>query len=341
MVDGLARTLVKMGHDVELFALEGSTCPVPTHYIQRGNQPWPFSPVCHETGFIINAFEQLGAYDVVHDNSIVGAMYARAYPDQTFVTTNHGPFVGDLQTLYNHVAPWCTIVAVSNNQARGAEVPVDVIHHGVDTEMYSFGEGNGDERGEYLLFLGKIQDTKGPHLAAQAARAAGMRLLIAAKRDEGFEMDFFAKHVEPLLNDDVQFVGEVGGQEKIDLLGNAKALINPVIWPEPFGLVMAESLSCGTPVITLSNGAAPEIVENGVTGLVCHSELDLVDACRNIGEISRDVCRKSATSYFSLERMAEDYVKVYEKAIARKAAGKRSSVIDLTESTESEALTTN
>lgn len=314
MVDGLARALVKQGHDVEMFALEGSTTPVPTQQIPRGTQPWPFSPVAHELGFVINAFEKMSHYDVVHDHTLLAPLYARAFPDVAMVTTNHGPFVGDLETLYNHVAPWCSVVAVSHAQASATHLPVDVVHHGVDTEFLTYGEGKGDDKGEYLLFLGRMSEIKGPHLAAQAARAAGKRLLMAAKMKEDAEFEFFEQHVKPLLGDNVEYIGEVGGDEKLNLLRNATALVNPITWPEPFGLVMAEALACGTPVIALEKGPVSEIVNDGVTGIVCNSTLDLADACRNVKDIDRKACRESATSYFSLDRMARDYVKVYEKA---------------------------
>lgn len=329
VVDGLARALVKAGHQVELFALVGSTIDVPLVEIPHDNRSWPVDRVFDEATYVTQVFERLGDYDVIHDNTTIGGLYARAFPDKTFVTTNHGGFLGDRGSFYKHILPWCTVVAVSESQAESVDLPVEFVHHGVDTERFSFGEGQGDERGEYFAFVGRMHDTDGPHLAAQAARAAGKRLKIATHGIEEPDHEFFVKHVEPQLDDDVTFLGPVNEAEKIALIQNAHALINPVIWPEPFGLVMAEAISCGTPVITLANGAASEIVENGVTGFVCYSELDLVNACMNIGEISRDACRKSALSYFSIERMAADYVKIYKKAIARETPRSRE-IVDLT-----------
>ncbi len=316
MVDGLARALKRAGEDVHLFALVGSTCDVPTTIIPYGSQPWAFSPVCHELGYVVTAYSQLEGFDVVHDNTTFGPLYAQGVKDVPVVTTNHGPFEGDLNTLYNTAAPWCPVVAISHSQARTAQVPYEMVHHGVDADYFTYGEGGGDDNGEYYLFLGRMSATKGPHLAAQAARDAGKRLVIAAKMQEEAEFDFFKKNVEPLLGDGVEFIGEVGGSDKRRLLQDAVALVNPITWPEPFGLVMTEALACGTPVITTNRGAAPEIVEHGVTGIVCDSDDDIASAFDKVRDLDRKAARRSVEDYFNIDRMAADYVKVYEKAIA-------------------------
>jgi glycosyltransferase involved in cell wall biosynthesis len=320
VVDGLARALVRQGHDVHLFALEGSTCPVPTTYIARGDEPWPYSPVCHENHFVMEVFDRIEGFDVVHDHTILGAAYGRMLQPTPVVTTNHGPFIGSLNTHYDHVAEWATVVAISHAQAATANVECAVVHHGVDVDEYSYGEGLGDERGEYFLFLGRISEIKGPHLAALAARDAGVRLVIAAKMAEEAEFQFFREHVEPLLGDGIEFIGEVGGERKRELLQNARALINPITWPEPFGLVMAESLACGTPVIALDNGPAREIIDEGVTGRVCRSVDQIVTAIQEVDSFDRKACRRAVEQYFNLDRMATDYVDVYARAIAESRA---------------------
>lgn len=317
MIDCLARGLHAAGHDVELVALEGSTCPVPTRFVDPGSQPHAFSVLCHEISYVLGAYQGLADnFDVVHDHTTLGPAYARAFPSLPLIVTNHGPFEGVLNSIYEKEASWVdTFVAISAAQAANAPMPTTVIHHGTDTERFAFGEGKGDDKGEYVLFLGRMQWIKGPQIAARAAREAGMRLVIAAKMQEPPEFEFFEKEVEPLLGDDVEFVGEVGGQVKTDLLRNARALLNPIQWPEPFGLAMIEAFSCGTPVIALNFGSVPEIVDHGTTGFICDSELELPSALSKLDEIDRQACRSRATEYFNYDRMAADYVKVYQQAI--------------------------
>jgi len=216
--------------------------------------------------------------------------------------------------IYEKESPWINqFVAISHAQAASAPMPVEVIHHGIDADMFTFGEGKGDELGEYLLFLGRMQWIKGPQIAARIARENGKRLVIAAKMEEKPEIEFFEKQVEPMLGDDVEFIGEVGGQQKVDLLRNASALLNPIQWPEPFGLTMVEAMSCGTPVLAFNRGSVPEVVNHGVTGFVCSDENELSAAVGKLDQIDRRDCRKSVETHFNMDRMAADYVRVYER----------------------------
>jgi glycosyltransferase involved in cell wall biosynthesis len=158
---------------------------------------------------------------------------------------------------------------------------------------------------------------KGVREAALAARAAGRPLVIAAKSREASEHAYFAEHIEPILDDDVIFIGEVSGREKLQWLGAATALLNPIQWPEPFGLVMIEAMACGTPVIACPNGAAPEIVDDARTGFLCPDHNSLVDAIGAVQQLDRRACRAAVAQRFSTQRMVADHLALYHEIMTR------------------------
>lgn len=172
-----------------------------------------------------------------------------------------------------------------------------------------------------MLFLGRMSPIKGAHRSIRVARAAGRPILLAAKMWEPAERHYFEAMVEPLLGADATYLGEVNGAEKVDLLGGAEALLNPIRWPEPFGLVMIEALACGTPVLSFAEGAAPEIVEHGRTGFLCLDEDDMAARLRRIDELDRAACRASAEARFTTERMVAEHVDLYRRVIARHNSG--------------------
>jgi glycosyltransferase involved in cell wall biosynthesis len=229
------------------------------------------------------------------------------------VTTAHGPFTPELRTLYAKAAERVSVVAISEAQRRSApEVPTAaVIHHGIDVSTFPFGRGDGG----YVLFLGRMHPDKGAHRAIEIARAAGRQILLAAKMWEPVERRYFCDRVEPLLGRDAVYVGEVGGRDKLDLLAGAAALLNPIRWPEPFGLVMIEALACGTPVLSFAEGAAPEIIEHGRTGFLCTDEEDMTTRIGHTIDLDRAACRASVAARFSTERMVKDHLVLYRKLV--------------------------
>jgi glycosyltransferase involved in cell wall biosynthesis len=158
-----------------------------------------------------------------------------------------------------------------------------------------------------------VSADKGIDAAIRVARRAGVPLRIAAKMHEPAEQEFFESTIEPQLGSDVEFVGELGFDDKLALLREATCLLNPIAWGEPFGMVMVEALACGTPVVATAKGSVPEIVEDGVTGFVCGGEIELVAALHNVDSIDRARCRKAAETRFSAERMVADHVALYEQ----------------------------
>jgi glycosyltransferase involved in cell wall biosynthesis len=314
VVDRLARGLQDAGHDVLLVGHPASRCPVPRESVVEDVERVPIGEVVHELTHVVGAYAHAEGADVVHDHTCGGPMYGSGHVDVPIVATNHGPFDQNLTAIYRAVADRVALVAISHAQARSTSLPAHVIHHGVD--LADFPEGAG--RGGYLLFLGRMTPAKGVHLAVDAARRAGRPLVIAAKMREAAEHEYFARFVEPLLGDDARYIGEADEPTKLALLGDAEALLNPIVWPEPFGMVMLEALACGTPVVGFANGAAPEIVDHGQTGwLVRDGDLNgLVKALRRVARLDRDGCRAAVAARFSVERMVDGHVDLYEQILS-------------------------
>jgi glycosyltransferase involved in cell wall biosynthesis len=270
-----------------------------------------------ELRHVIHAHEQVCGFDVVHDHTLAGPVLASVRADlPPVVTTNHGPFNADLSALYRFEAGSVPLIAISHHQAStavGIEVAA-VIHHGIDLARYPLGTGAGG----HAVFLGRMAASKGVDVAARAARAAGVRLLIAAKMREPQERAYFDTQVRPLLGDDVEYVGEVGHDDKLRLLTGATALVNPIRWPEPFGMVMIEALACGTPVLAFAAGAAPEIVDHGRTGYLCTDEADLANKLELAPNLSRAACRQAVAERFSATRMVADHVRLYQRLVRRR-----------------------
>ena len=312
VIDVLARGLQEAGHDVRLFTVEESTCPVPrAWWYERAVQPMGLGAA--EATQVTAAYAELADVDVVHDHTLLGPLVFSGRGGPPVVTTCHSPFTADLRKVYTEIARRASVVAISRSQRASAPMlPITrVVPHGLDLRQYAPGAGAGG----YLLFLARMSPDKGPHRAIRIARAAGRRLVIVSKMREPEEFAFFASEVEPLLGPDVEFVGEVDSAERVRLLQEATALLNPIQWPEPFGLTMIEALACGTPVLALRHGAAPEIVTDGRTGFLRSDADDLVECVDRLDLIDRSDCRAEALRRFSMRRMVDDYLDVYTEAM--------------------------
>jgi glycosyltransferase involved in cell wall biosynthesis len=315
VLDILARGLVTAGHEVTLFTTGDSTSPVKREFvldvapgIDVGGSPIEVHHVAH-------AYRALAAMDVIHDHTAIGPFYAANRIDRCVVTTNHNPFAGQFRTLFGLVAGQVPIIAISEHHARSASpLPIEsVIYHGVVPEEFPLGSGSGG----YALFLGRMSPAKGAHRALSIARAAGVRLVLAGKMHTDAEIAYFEAEIRPHLGPGAEYVGEVGGREKLALLGEASFLLNPIAWDEPFGMVMVEALACGTPVLALCFGAAPEIVTDGLTGFVTTTTEDLVAAICRVGELDRSACRRAVEERFSAARMTEAHVALYRRLYSR------------------------
>jgi glycosyltransferase involved in cell wall biosynthesis len=332
VIDRLARGFAAAGHEVLLVTAGDSTCPVPRFSTWPAAQVDAIGSIVPELRHVLAAYDALAGFDVVHDHTLIGALHALAHPELLVVTTNHGPFDAAANDLYRRIGHRVPVIAISHDQASHAtDVPIAaVIHHGLDVETVPFGAGDGG----YVLFLGRMCEEKGAHVAAQAARRAGIPLRLAGKLREPAEIEYFHDRVEPLLGRDVEYVGELGAAAKLEALRHAVALVNPIRWPEPFGLVMIEALASGTPVVTFRSGAAPEIVDHGVTGYLCDDADSMLQAIADVGSIDRHACREAAATRFSTARMVRDHEQLFERLARERQrdldAGPRGNIITAT-----------
>jgi glycosyltransferase involved in cell wall biosynthesis len=262
-------------------------------------------------------------FDVVHSHlDYLGFPLARAH-DRPVVSTMHGRLdLPELDPLYREFND-IPLVSISDSQRRPVAYAnwIDTVYHGIDVDAFTF----RPERGRYLAFLGRISPEKGVDAAIRIALRAGVPIRIAARMplphkdnpEVRRDWAYYEDEVQPLLQGpDVELIGQVGGQEKNDFLGNALALLFPICWPEPFGLVMPEALACGTPVLALGAGSVPEIVVDGETGYVRQTEDELVEAVQQLGWIDRRRCREDVEERFSTATMTDRYERVYAKLLA-------------------------
>lgn len=316
VIDNLARGLKELGHDVSLFTVGDSTCPVHKEYLYRE----PVAPIglsVAESAHVLAAYEALADVDLIHDHTLLGPLVAgmAGIRRPPVVTTNHGPFTDHTRPIWSQIARNASIICISHSQARASgSVPVAaVIHHGIDLDVHAAGPGGGD----HLMFIGRMSADKGVHHAVRIAKKAGWRLVMSTKMREKEEVEYFNEEVRPLLSADDEIPSEMPLRRRLQLLGTAQALLNPITWREPFGLVMAEALASATPVIAFPNGAAPEIVDPGRTGFLCQHEDEMIEAIGRIGEIDRDQCRGAAQRRFSLQGMARDHERFYRRVLDR------------------------
>jgi glycosyltransferase involved in cell wall biosynthesis len=314
VVSYLTEELVRQGHQVTLFASGDSRTaaelvPVWPRGLWRDPSVW--ETLAHHVRQMELVVQNAPRFDVVHfHGDPLHYPLARRLPCR-HVTTLHGRLLPvDHGPLFRAFAE-APLVSISDDQRRplpGANWQATV-YHGLPRDRLTFRERPGD----YLVFLGRLAPEKRPELAVEIARRAGRELKIAAKVNPG-DRDYFGRQVEPLLHEArsfVEYLGEVGDKDKDDLLGGALALVFPIDWPEPFGLVVIEALACGTPVIAFRRGAVPEILTDGVTGFVVDSLDEAVRAVGRVPALSRRACRQAFEERFTDTRMAQGYLDVY------------------------------
>ncbi len=318
VVSYLTEELVRQGHEVTLFASGDSVTNarlVPGCPRSLRTDKNCVDHLAHQILMLERMFQRATEFDIVHFHVDYTHFPLSRRHSITHVTTLHGRLdISDLVPLYREFRDM-PVISISNDQRE----PLSwanwqaTVYHGVPVNKYRFHE----EPGRYLAFLGRISPEKRVDRAIEIARHVGMPLKIAAKVDR-VDRDYFESVVAPLLRDPlVEFVGEINDAQKEEFLGNAYALLFPIDWPEPFGLVMIEAMACGTPVIAYLDGAVPEVIEEGRTGFIVESLEDAVEAVQRVPELSRRRCREIFEKRFTATRMARDYVQAFERLLEK------------------------
>lgn len=313
----LADGLVARGHDVTLYAAPGSATAARLVAPDAEMPPFigadPDADIAHTLGAYLDV-AAAGDVDVVHDHTALGPAFAALVPDgPPVVHTLHGPWTPSNRRKIGLVDDRVHLVAISHAQ-REANPDVryaGVVHNGIDLDAHPF----QPEKQDFLVFVGRASPEKGPEVAIDVARAAGLPLTMCVKRSEPPEWEYWEQVVAPRLGSDVTVLEQPPHATKVDLVGRARATLCPIDWPEPFGLVLAESLACGTPVITRPLGAAPEIVVDGVTGFCCETVDDMVAAVTEAKALDPADCRARAEARFSGPAMVRGYEQVYASVV--------------------------
>ena len=316
VVSWLTEELVRLGHNVTLFASGDSLTSarlVPACKKALRLDSNCVDPLAHHVLMLDQVFSEKGNFDLIHFHVDYLHFPLSRREQIAHVTTLHGRLdLPDLVPLYRNFRDM-PLISISDAQRKPLPWAnwQGTVHHGLPRESFSLGGGTGG----YLAFLGRTSPEKGLDQAIEIAKRVGMPLKIAAKIDR-VDVEYFGTAIKPLLDHPlIEFIGEIGSPEKNAFLGNAAALLFPVNWREPFGLVMIEAMACGTPVIAYSLGSVPEVVKEGVTGFIVADLEGAVKAAKRIGEIDRRKCRRWFEQHFSAERMAQDYVNIYQRVV--------------------------
>lgn len=307
----IAEGLVKRGHDVTLFATGDSitsgkldaVCSMP--YEEDGNMDVKVWESLH----ISNLMEQAGSFNLIHNHyDFLPLTYSKLI-NTPMITTIHGFSSEKIIPVYKKYNEGSTYISISNADRHSQLDYNRTIYHGIDETKFKF----CGIKEEYLLFYGRIHPNKGTKEAIEIARLAGCPLIIAGLIQD---QDYFLREVTPKIDDkNVIYLGNVSQAEGNTLLGNAKGLLHPILFDEPFGLSVAEAMMCGTPVIAFSRGSMPELIEHGKTGYLVDKVSEAVDAVKTLKDIDPYYCRAHALEKFSTRKMINEYIEVYESLI--------------------------
>jgi len=316
IVHYLTEELVKQGHEVTLFASGDSitTAKLIAH-VDEGLRlkECCVDSLAHHIVQMQEVIDRAHKFDILHFHTDYLHFPFTSHLNIPCVTTLHGRLdIPDLQYIYNKF-PSQRVVSISDNQREPLPQAnwINTVYHGLPADLHQTGKGDGD----YLAFLGRISPEKGVDKAIEIAIASTNRIKIAAKIDKVDE-HYFENCIKPMFNNPlIEFVGEINEKQKTEFLGKAKALLFPIDWAEPFGLVMIESMACGTPVIAFKNGSVPEVIDEGKSGFIVQSVEGAVSAVSKINTLARSVVRDMFEERFTASIMAENYLKTYSSII--------------------------
>ncbi|MBU4368735.1 glycosyltransferase family 4 protein [Patescibacteria group bacterium] len=328
VIASLVEELVRRGHDITLFASGDSKTSaklvsIYPRALLKDGIPW--KDVSYDIFNVAQAFKRAGEFDIIHSHIDLYDQFFIPFIKTPVVSTMHNNMYASRKTagrifVYRHYRRH-NFVSISLKQRENDMVKLNFVanvYNGINPEKYKF---NSNPENKFI-WIARIDKVKGVYNAILAAEKLGARLDIAGRIDEAV-LDFFKSRIKPRLNKKIRYIGEINQKQKPEFFGNAKALLYPIEWEEPFGLVMIEALACGTPVIAFDRGAVSEIVEDGKTGFVVPpfyksgrvNIKGLAQAMEKAGQIDRRICRESFDKNFTAARMADDYEKVYEKIL--------------------------
>jgi glycosyltransferase involved in cell wall biosynthesis len=335
VVSWLTEELVRLGHKVTLFASGDSRTSaslIPGCATSLRTSPNCRDFLAHHILMLEQVGKHRGEFDIVHFHTDYLHFGLCREWRINHLTTLHGRLdLPDLVPLYQEFKD---VPVVSISRAQRRPLPdahwVANVYHGLPERSLEFHGAPGT----YLAFIGRISPEKRPDRAIEIAIGAGMRLKIAAKVDS-VDQEYFESKIKPLLDQpNVDFVGEIGDEQKADFLGNAVACLAPIDWPEPFGLNMIESMACGTPTIAFRHGSVPEVIDIGVSGIIVESVEEAIEAVESVRLMSRAACRNAFEQRFTARRMAQEYVKLYERMIEEPLPCRPSRIVAPSESDE-------
>ena len=314
----LCEELTKRGHDVTLIASKTSNTSANLEYTVSNSlrESKTLMPTFYENISAAKVLEISGEFDIIHNHCGLSMLPFHKLLKVPMITTLHGAFIVEEEVNAFKTFKYLPFISISNSQREwNKELNyISTVYNGINVDQFEFQE-KPNVKEPYLTYLGRISREKGVHLAIKLAKQTGWKLIIAAKIDVN-DREYYESEVKHLINnEDIVYIGEIGHKAKVDLLKNAHALIHAVTWPEPFGLTMAESMACGTPVLALNQGSIPEVIKHGVTGYVENNIDDLIKRVDDIDKIDRLTCRKYVEDNFSGKKMVDSYIKAYYKLV--------------------------
>jgi glycosyltransferase involved in cell wall biosynthesis len=311
----LTEELVRRGHDVTLFASGDSQTsarlvPGSEHFLRGSDRDGTILNMLN----VVACLEKAGDFDIIHNHTCFEGMATAGFVKTPVLTTLHGGLTGDWLRLFERYKGWYNTISHSAKRLLPPKPGhAGVVYNGIAYESYPFNPG---KRQDHMLFLSRMNHEKGPHLAIELAKRTGRPLVMAGNVhsvDEAYFNREVAPHIDGKL---IQYVGEADQALKRKLLTEARCLIAPITWPEPFGLFMVEAMAAGTPVVAFARGAAPEVVCHGRTGYVAGTLDEMAEGVENSCKIRPDDCRTHVAENFSTDRMACEYLKVYERILS-------------------------
>lgn len=314
VASNITESLVKQGHEVTLYATGDSITNATLKSVcPRGYEENPdIIPKVWESLHISNLFEEADKYDIIHNHFDFLPLTYSGMTDTPLITTIHGFSSPGILPVYRKYDDKAFYVSISDAD-RSPDLQYEAtVHHGIEISQFKF----QPEPDDYLLFFGRIHPDKGVREAIQIARSCEKRLIIAGIIQD---QDYYREHVKPQLSPGrIKYIGSVGPEERNNLLGNASVLLHPIFFDEPFGLSVVESMACGTPVIAFNRGSMPELIEHGYNGFLVDNVEEAVTAVGELEVIDRKNCRSHVEKNFTVERMTEEYIKVYENVLKKK-----------------------